>query len=297
MTPSSFSLAAQLLPVRERVLVLAEVVGLRNGDGWFSAADISALALALRIPSAANPTRTLEQLKPHGWLLRRSGPKPWALTALGRQQAAELMSHQQYEQIEAELVGTPGVEFAAARHTVLAPSFAPARWQPGISRLLDKYPFELNVFCMTRFPSRDTDESASVIESVIQTLRHVVSQHGLHLHLASDRQTEDDLFGNVGAHMWACQYGVGLLEARHAARPGLNSNVLIELGSVLVTGRRCAILKDRTAPSPPSDLSGQIYKSVDFDDLGSIWSAAHGWLSKDLGLGDCSECPSAQPRH
>ena len=68
--------------------------------------------------------------------------------------------------------------------------------------------------------------------------------------------------------MWACRYCIGLLEDR--AQRGLNYNAAIEIGSMLITGRRCAILKDRTAPDLPVNLSGQIYKSVDFDDEKSV---------------------------
>jgi len=117
-----------------------------------------------------------------------------------------------------------------------------------------------------------------------------MSNHGLVLHVASDRLADDDLLGNVGAYMWACQFGIGLLEDR-PGEGSLNDNVLIELGSMLMSGRRCAILRDRTAPRPPTDLSGQIYKTVDFDDLPAVAAAAHTWIAEDLGLGRCASCP------
>jgi hypothetical protein len=101
---------------------------------------------------------------------------------------------------------------------------------------------------------------------------------------------DDELFGNVGAYMWACQYGIGLLENR--ADRGLNYNVVIEVGAMLITGRRCALLKDRTAPALPTDLAGQIYKPVDLDDLEGVHREAHLWASEDLGLGRCEKCPS-----
>jgi hypothetical protein len=124
--------------------------------------------------------------------------------------------------------------------------FAPIRWQPGIARLLDRYPFDGNVFCMTRYPRIETEDATpDPIRGLIQALREVLRGHGLTLHLASDRQVDDELFGNVGAHMWACRHGVGLLEDR--AKRGLNYNAAIEVGSMLITGRRCAILKDRTS--------------------------------------------------
>jgi hypothetical protein len=285
-------LAVQRLQVNQRVLVLGNVVGQQNGDRWFSTMEVSNLAMALRIPAGANVTNTLSRFAAQDWVLKRRGARPWSLTPLGRERAEELIGNVDYSQIEAELVGTPGVEFATARHTVIPPSFAPARWQPGITRLLNQFPFETNVFCMTRFPSTERADLTDPVATVISVLRDVVAKHGLHLHLASDRQTEDALFDNVGAHMWACQYGIGLLENRGRNGTGLNSNTLIELGSMLVTGRRCAILKDRGAPSPPSDLSGQIYKSVELDDSSSVSTATHQWLSHDLSLGRCPECPT-----
>lgn len=81
-----------------------------------------------------------------------------------------------------------------------------------------------------------------------------------------------------------------MLEDR--ATRGLNDNVLIELGSMMVTGRRCAILKDRTATGAPSDLTAQLYKRVDFDDLDGVAGAAHSWLSDGLGLPKCAGCPA-----
>jgi hypothetical protein len=111
---------------------------------------------------------------------------------------------------------------------------------------------------MTRFPGADPEGAPpDPIRGLIEALREVLRVHALTMHLASDRQVDDELFGNVGAHMWACRYGIGLLENR--AQRGLNYNAAIEIGSMLITGRRCAILKDRTAPNLPVNLSGQIY--------------------------------------
>jgi hypothetical protein len=90
--------------------------------------------------------------------------------------------------------------------------------------------------------------------------------------------------------MWACQYGIGLLETRGPRSRELNDNVLIEVGSMLMTGRRCAIFKDPDAPQPPTDLSGQIYKAVDFADLSAVETTAHDWINEDLGLGQCETC-------
>ena len=111
-------------------------------------------------------------------------------------------------------------------------------------------------------------------------------------------QIVDELWGNVGAHMWSCRYGIGILDTRptasstpnaddqsgDASRASLNSNVLIELGSMLTIGRRCMILKDPLAPTPPTDLTSHIYKSVVLLDDGAVAAAANAWIDDDLRL-------------
>lgn len=282
------------MPVRERVLVLSRVVSIRNGNGLYSVADLRHMFDVLRLPPPGNPSATLGQLrdaKPN-LAIYRTSDRLWGLTPIGQREADQLIGNFDYKQIEAELAGTPGAEYAQEKHAVIPPSFAPPKWQQGITRLLERFPFETNVFLMTRFPKLRETEMPDPVAGAIDALRNVVAQHGLHLHLASDRQAEDEIFGNVVAHIWACQFGIGLLEDRGESQAGLNDNVLIELGSMLVTGRRCAILKDRAAPHPPSDLSSHIYKTVDFDYLGTIADAAHRWLADDLMLGNCASCPS-----
>lgn len=286
-------MAVQHLRPIQRVLVLGWVAGIRNERGWFEPADVVALFDALRLPRPSRIGRSLAQLR--GVQLVRAGDNgSWSVTPMGDAKIAELMGQVDFGELSAELVGAPGADFASALHTTIAPPFAPARWQAGIGRLLGRFPFEQNVFCMTRFPDKGAD-LPDPIPAVIGTLREVMRSHGLVLHVASDRQAEDDLLGNVGAYMWACQYGIGLLEDRLGVGTDINDNVLIELGSMLVTGRRCAILRDTTAPRPPTDLSGQIYKSVDFDNLDGVAAEAHRWAAEDLGLGRCAECPVSPP--
>jgi hypothetical protein len=101
---------------------------------------------------------------------------------------------------------------------------------------------------------------------------------------------DENLLANVAAHMWACQYGIGLFENRTGAANGLNLNLLFEVGAMINSGRRCALLKDSTAPDMPADLVGQIYKPVDFSDLDEVRTTLHDWAAADLGLGKCPSC-------
>lgn len=284
----SFDLTLQTLSGTHQVLLVGHVAGVRNGTGWFNTADVNGLFEDLRVPAPPNTSAVLGRLKESRFVIKRRDSPPWSLTPQGRQKTNNLLSSVDPESIEARLVGSPGAEFAHALHSVIPPTFAPTRWRPGIARLLERYPFERNVFLMTRFP--DKTLAGDPLPETIEAIRDVTSAHSLHLHVASDRQIDDDLLGNVGAYLWACQYGIGLLENRRDPETGINSNVLIELGSMLVTGRRCAILKDCNSPSPPSDLSGQIYKSVNLDEIHTVRSAVHHWIADDLGLGPCDEC-------
>lgn len=282
-------LTLQGMPANQRILVLGSVAGTRAGHGWFTSDEVMDLFDALRLPRPGGILRSLGQLRTSGLVRTRTDAR-WALTPQGQERVLQLMGEIDPDALVGEMAGTPGAEFVSAFHTTISPALAPARWQAGIARLLERYPFETNVFCMTRF-ARPGAALPDPVPAVIGRLREGTLAHGLMLHVASDRQAEDDLFGNVGAYMWACQYGIGLLENRLGGATGLNDNVLIELGSMMVTGRRCAMLKDGTAPGLPSDLTAQLYKLVDFDDLNAVGAAAHRWIAEDLGLGRCATCP------
>jgi hypothetical protein len=291
VSSGNFGLRIQELPrVNDRVLALGLLAGRRLGTDWFAPADVAALFELLRLPPPAHVGRSLAQLRAVALVIHDRTKQSWSVTPVGERKVSSLLGDIDYARISVELAMHPGAQFAQTMHPVIDPSFAPPRWVPGILRLLDRYPFETNVFCMTRFPSSQTNSSyIDPVEPVLDVVRGIMGNHGLNLHLASDRQLDDELFGNVGAYMWACQYGIGLLEDRGGR--GLNYNVVIEVGAMLMTGRRCALLKDRTAPSLPTDLSGQIYKSVDFDDLVSVSEQAHRWVAEDLCLGRCDDCP------
>lgn len=270
----------QLLPSNlDRALALGQLAGLRRGTKRFAAADIGGLAAAFRIPVIGNVNSPLGRLRDAGLLVRLDGPEPWALTPLGEKRLGEILGALPLERIEAELVDSPGAEVGDTPHRVIPASLAPPRWNDGIRRLLNRYPFETNVFCMTRFPTGLDDDP---IAPLIPELRALFHDHGLTLHLASDRQSDDEIFGNVAAHMWACQYGIGLLEDR--AGKGLNYNVVIELGAMTITGRRCALLKDVTCPPLPTDFVGHIYKPVDLSDMAGVLHQASEWIAHDLGM-------------
>jgi hypothetical protein len=260
--------------------VLGELAGLRNTDRWFSTADVDQMFEAFRIPVPSNTSASLGRLVTKELVVRRTKPPPWSLTPTGRKTVLDLLGEIDPAKLEAQLLDLPGAELADTHQTILPPSLAPPKWSSGIKELLDRYPFETNVLCMTRFP-RETHPD-DPISGVIATVRDALDEHGLRLHLASDAIVEDTLFANVAAYMWACRYGFALFEDR--VDEGVNYNVVIEVGAMVMAGRQTALLKDTTVPALPTDLVGHIYKPVDFEDLESVARAAHSWAADDLGL-------------
>lgn len=112
-----------------------------------------------------------------------------------------------------------------------------------MAEFLDENPFDHERVLYDSIPKDASDtEYLDPIEHLIPVIRTVLAESGLKLLVASDRLILDDLFGNVAAHMWVSKYGIGLLEDRIGQ--GLNYNVMTELGAMLMTGRRCALLKD-----------------------------------------------------
>ncbi len=251
---------------------------------------------AFRVPhDRRNTARDLKRLKADRLVIYDEKRKRWALSAEGNERVKEIVDAVDLAAIQPELTRLPGVEFSHALHTLLPSGLAPPKWAAAIKRLHDRFPFERNVFCMTRFPRDPADRGfLDPVNEVIATARTALEAHGLTLHLAADRQIEDDLLSNIAGYMWACKYGVALFENRRPEpEADLNKNMLIEVGAMLMTGRRCALLRDVNAPPMPTDLTAQIRKDADYEDLAAVSVTLHHWAAEDLGLGRCPGCPKA----
>lgn len=287
-----FGLLLQNLTVDQRVLAVCSVAAASARDGSFTAADALSIFDRVWVPRPGNIHDRFSALERQQLVRRSVRRKYWGITPRGRDAVRGVLANLDTATIEVELCGTLGSEFAHARHTLVTPAFAPVKWLRPIGRLIEEFPFEQNVFLMTRFPDDASDTRyLDPIREIIPLLRRALRDHGLTLHLASDRQLDDDLLGNVAAHMWSCNYGIGILEDR--VDRGLNYNVITELGAMLMTGRRCALLKDSSVPKLPTDLLGQIYKPIDLADGQQIAAVVHTWAAMDLGLGRCASCGEA----
>lgn len=286
-----FALRLQLLEgLAPKVLAAASLVSSRSENGTFTVRGIERYFVDLAIPmKTGNVSPTLKRLSDRELVLSVLGVQgAWKLTPLGWSEVENMMSDLDPTALES---GWRGAEFAHVEQTIIPWYMAPPRWQVGIRRLTETHPFETNVFIMTRFASEGAPENpddADPVTLAVKAIRDTLKGYGLTAHVASDRLIEDDLLGNVGAYMWGCKYGVGIVEDRVGR--GVNYNAVIELGGMILTGRRCAVLMDDAGNEGdklglPTDLSGQVYKSVDLDNPETVAEAADAWASTDLGLG------------
>ncbi len=273
-----------------QVLVLARLAEGRSATGRFSPAAINEIYDHIGLPRPSRTANVVAALGARGLLARLASQGTWRLTPAGKTRSAELVSDMDLVALTAEASAERGPSLGSAIHPVITPEFAPPALLQPLRGFLDAHPFDRNVFGMTRFPDEQSGDAADPLAAALEGARDACEAHGLEFHLASDRSIVDDLWANVTAHMWASRYGVAFFEDIQGR--GLNYNLTIEVGSMLMAGRRCALLKDATIERLPTDLVGKIYKPVAIDDSSSVSTTLHAWLRDDLSLGPCAQCPS-----
>jgi hypothetical protein len=249
---------------------------------------VSAVADELRLPPLGDVERELTRLRQAGLVMR---PKAggFAITPEGELAIVAVVG---------ELTSTgpstavEGSQLGSARHQIIPAELAPETWIPAIARLLEKHPFETNVFLMSRFPDREDDP----LMGVIREARQSCAEHGLTLHVAGDQNADPLLFNNVAGYMWACRFGLALFEA-HGDPPKkpatLNQNLLIEVGGMLISGRRCAILRDESVERMPTDLVGHIFHPLVMSNSASVKAVLHEAIVRDFGVPRCPGCAPA----
>jgi hypothetical protein len=273
----------------DQALVLASIAQGRSDDGTFAPSDIADLFVDCALPPPARISNTISGLERRGQVTRGPLRATWKLTPIGRLAANDLLSEMDLVALAAEAAAPGASSLGHAQHAVISPSMAPPGLIVQLTSFLAAHPFERNVFGMTRFPDESDKSIPDPVAPALEIAREVCELHGLEFHLASDRAIDDDLWTNIAAHMWGSRYGIAFFENRRGK--GVNYNLTIEVGSMLMAGRRCALLKDRTIPKLPTDLVGRIYKPIDLDEVPTVSAALHTWARDDLTLGPCASCP------
>jgi hypothetical protein len=286
----SIGLRIQNMDFLDQTIILARLAQSRVGSDRFTARDLTEIFSTSSLPKSTNIHGVLSRLRRKG-LLTPGNKGTWSITPRGRQKSLDLLSDLDLAGFNAESSPSSAL-LGQVVHTVVPPSLAPPKLIPALRKFLNEHPFETNVFGMTRFPSNDPKGAVDPVHPALEVAREVCAKHGLKFHLASDRAMDPDLWTNVAAHMWASQYGIAFFENKKST--GMNYNLTIEVGGMLITGRRCALLKDQSIEKLPTDLVGHIYESVDLDKPETVRAALHKWLRDDLALGHCPDCPKKQ---
>ena len=270
MTGTSYGrLLMALNRIDDKVLLAVALEAGREQQEWITAVRLRRLFEALRVPEPGGLSQALSRLASAGLVRKPIVGNGWDLTPAGRDYLRDLVGKLDPSSLTTELLLTGSAELSSARHPVIPALLAPLEFSEGVRALLAEFPFDSNVFLMTRFPKdRPETELPDPVQEVIACARATASKRNLHVHLASDRNARDTLFGNIAAHMWSCRFGIGLFETRF--HDHFNDNLQIEVGGMLMTGRRCALLKDKDTPEMPTDFVGEIYMDVDFTDLHAV---------------------------
>jgi hypothetical protein len=280
----------QGLAINDQVLALARLAETRSDTGDFTPKAVDVLFNDLRLPGPPKTHNNLVALERLGLVRRGAGYGLWRVTPKGKATSEALVSGMDLAALQAE-AATTGARLGGAAHPVILPEFgAPPELIPILRDFLAEHEFDRNVFGMTRFPKEGSAAPPDPIKGALDVSNRVCRAHGLEFRLASGRQMHDDLWMNVAAHMWASRYGIAFFEDLADPPRGLNYNLTTEVGSMLITGRRCCLLKDPSIPTLPTDLVGRIRKDVDLADEKEVEGALHQWIRDDLNLGPCSHC-------
>jgi hypothetical protein len=291
VTDESIGVRVQRMPVVDQTLVLASIASGRSEDGTFSGRAVMELFYETSLPAPGKIGNAFSSLRRAGRATPAKAQGAWSLTPLGRQRVAELVGRDAAALLAESLPG--GADLGHSRHPLIPSSLAPPALLHPVADFTKTSPSAGHVFGMTRFPDDDEEPGGpDPVAAALEGTGRALDGHGLRFLLASQRALVDDLWGNVAAHMWASNYGIAFFEDRRGR--GMNYNLVIEVGAMLMAGRRCLLLKDSSIERMPTDLVGFIYKSVDLEDPVTITDAVHEWAREDLALGRCDGCPRSR---
>jgi len=281
-THDPVALRLQRLDLQAQTLVLGHLAATRADGATFSPAAVTDLYHDFALPPPAKITNVFASLTSKKLFTKLPQRGSYKVTPAGQAKVREQMTGLDLVALVAESAHENAPVLGRTEHALVPVHMAPPALVQPLRGFLAGHPFDTNVFGMTRFPDAKAG-TADPIGRALAVTKEVCTEFGLEFHLASDRAISDDLWTNVTAHMWACRYGVAFFEDRVAR--GLNHNLLIEVGAMIMTGRRCALLKDGSIDKMPTDFVGMIYKSVDLSAEETVAATVRAWIRDDLSIG------------
>ncbi len=265
--------------LNDQTLVVLHIATFRSDNKSASPSEILRTFIDLSIPPPKNVSQHLAALAKQKFILAPSTGR-WRVSQVGAERIRQLTGGVSESLITATLASPDDATIADAPHSLLPWEVAPVPFRASIGRFLEGRQFERNVFGISRSPRKD--KPSDVIAETLEVCRTTCADLGLDFHLASDRVVEEMLFSNIVAAMWACRYGIAIIE--DTVEEGVNANVILEVGAMLITGRPCLLLKDVSVKKPPSDLVAHLYDEVDISQASSLDDAIRRWAKHRLGI-------------
>jgi hypothetical protein len=139
--------------------------------------------------------------------------------------------------------------------------------------------FEDFVFIMTKFPDlKDKNPEGPRLSSVIGNVADAVKARGYKPRIASEKDYNRWLFGNVELFLCGCARGIAIVEDKYL--PELNPNVAIEWGWMTGMGRDVLYLREQGFDHARADWTGLTNYTFDWNDpKPGIDSAVNKFLS------------------
>jgi hypothetical protein len=281
-THDPVALRVQRLDLQIQTLVLGQLAASRAEGGTFSPTAVTQLFHDFALPAPAKITNIFTALTTKKLFTKQPRRGAYKVTPTGQAKVREQMTGLDLVALVAESAHENAPVLGRTEHALVPVHLAPPALVQPLRGFLADHPFDTNVFGMMRYPDAKAG-TADPAGRALAITKDVCSEFGLEFHLASDRAISDDLWDNVTAHMWGCRYGVALFEDR--VERGLNHNLLIEVGAMIMSGRRCALLKDGSIEKLPTDFVGMIYKSVDLSAEDTVATVVRAWIKDDLSIG------------
>src|SRR5207247_8079206 len=97
---------------------MAGLLAYRQENRHFTTSKIGTLYADLRIPAPVNISDLLGKLRLRHQVIKGKGGT-WALTPLGESKVLDLLEHLGYEQVAAELAGSPGAQLGDVLHPLI----------------------------------------------------------------------------------------------------------------------------------------------------------------------------------
>ena len=276
----SGALKLQKLDKEDKVLVLCALVSMQNNRGIVTQAHVRLLSCSFAIPIPARLDGIFRNLTNHSYLMRMQKRGTYKVTPRGIELAEKERTTINNDQSDERALKSTNFRVSGMPSCFIPPSMASSPLYSPVQEFLKHHPFDNNVMGLTRYPRCD-GPLTDPVSKAISAVKRACSDQGLEFHLASDEALVDDLWGNVQAHMWSCKYGIAIFE--NSINEGLNDNLLIEIGAMMMSGRRCVLLKDTSSiKRMPTDLAGLLYKNVDISSEESVYCRVTDWIIHDL---------------